>query len=152
MSRCRQNYDTECEAGIQQADQPGATCHVHLHAFYFERDDVDLKGFAKFFRDSAKEEFEHAEKFMKYQTERGGRIVLQDIKRPRQGRVGNWLSWTLHKVSDKHNDYHMSDFIEANFLGEQVESIKKISGYITNLKRVGPGHGEYHFDHETLGK
>ena len=45
----------------------------------------------------------------------------------------------------------MSDFIEGNFLHEQVEAIKEIGGYITNLKRVGPGHGEYHFDHETLG-
>ena len=44
----------------------------------------------------------------------------------------------------------MSNFIETNFLREQVESIKKITGYITNLKRVGLGHGEYHFDHETL--
>ena len=45
----------------------------------------------------------------------------------------------------------MSDFIEGNFLHEQVEAIKELGGYITNLKRVGPGHGEYHFDHETLG-
>ena len=44
----------------------------------------------------------------------------------------------------------MSKFIETNFLREQVESIKKIAGYITKLKRVGVGHGEYHFDHETL--
>ncbi|KAL5517120.1 hypothetical protein EMCRGX_G002594 [Ephydatia muelleri] len=168
MSRCRQNYDAECEAGInKQINMELYAMYTYTSmAFYFERDDVDLKGFAKFFRDSAKEELEHAEKFMKFQTERGGRIVLQDIKRPDKDEWGTGLDametalalektvnqalLDLHKVSDKHNDYHMSDFIEANFLGEQVESIKKISGYITNLKRVGPGHGEYHFDHETL--
>ena len=46
----------------------------------------------------------------------------------------------------------MSDFIEGNYLHEQVEAIKELGGYITNLKRVGPGHGEYHFDRETLGE
>ena len=45
----------------------------------------------------------------------------------------------------------MADFIEGNYLHEQVEAIKEISDHITNLKRVGPGHGEYHFDKETLG-
>lgn len=44
----------------------------------------------------------------------------------------------------------MADFIEEEFLKEQVESIKQISDYITTLKRVGPGLGEYMFDKETL--
>ena len=44
----------------------------------------------------------------------------------------------------------MCDFIEKNFLTEQVSAIKKLGDYVTNLKRVGPGHGEYHFDKETL--
>ena len=45
----------------------------------------------------------------------------------------------------------MADFLESNFLQEQVECIKEMGDHITNLKRVGPGHGEYHFDEETLG-
>ena len=44
----------------------------------------------------------------------------------------------------------MADFLEAHYLTEQVEAIKEIAGHIRNLKRVGPGHGEYHFDRETL--
>ena len=48
--------------------------------FYFDRDDIALPGFAKFFNDSSKEEREHAELLMKFQNQRGGRIVLQDIK------------------------------------------------------------------------
>ena len=44
----------------------------------------------------------------------------------------------------------MADFLEAHYLTEQVEAIKEIAGHIRNLKRVGSGHGEYHFDHETL--
>ena len=32
----------------------------------------------------------------------------------------------------------------------KVESIKEFADFITNLKRVGPGLGEYLFDKETL--
>ena len=52
----------------------------YFQAYYFDRDDVALKGFSKFFKDSADEEREHAEKFMKYQNMRGGRVVLQSIQ------------------------------------------------------------------------
>jgi len=45
----------------------------------------------------------------------------------------------------------MCDFIEGHFLQEQVDGIKEIAGHITNLKRVGPGLGEYQYDRETLG-
>ena len=40
----------------------------------------------------------------------------------------------------------MCDFLEGNFLKEQVESIKQIGDFVTALKRVGPGLGEYQFD------
>lgn len=42
----------------------------------------------------------------------------------------------------------MSDFLEGNFLQEQVDAIKELGIYITKLERIGPGHGEYHFDKE----
>ncbi len=51
-----------------------------LQAHYFQRDDVALRGFAKFFKKNSEEEREHAEKFMEFQNKRGGRILLQDIK------------------------------------------------------------------------
>ncbi|CAF3969387.1 unnamed protein product, partial [Rotaria sordida] len=41
---------------------------------------------------------------------------------------------------------------EQEFLDEKVESIKEYVGYITNLRRVGPGLGEYVFDEEELQK
>jgi ferritin heavy chain len=44
----------------------------------------------------------------------------------------------------------MADFLEGNYLVEQVEAIKELGDHITNLKRVGSGHGEYHFDRSTL--
>lgn len=60
---------------------------VHLHsplsslqAYYFDRDDQALHNFAKFFRNQSHEEREHAEKLMKMQNQRGGRIFLQDVR------------------------------------------------------------------------
>ena len=45
----------------------------------------------------------------------------------------------------------MMDFIESEYLEEQVNSIKEISDHITQLKRVGPGLGEFTYDREVLG-
>jgi Ferritin-like domain len=43
---------------------------------------VALPGMHKYFRDASDEEREHAQKLMKYMNQRGGRIVLQDVKAP----------------------------------------------------------------------
>lgn len=167
------------------------TCNIFftfilLQSFYFERDDVALPGFGKYFRKASDEEMQHAQMLMKFQNDRGGRIVLQDIKKPAKNEWGNGLEaleaalelektvnqalLDLHKIADEHNDSNvsttlslhsmpshshlssqMTDFIEGNFLKEQVEAIKELGDHITNLKRVGPaGHGVYHFDRETL--
>merc|ERR1711920_844720 len=53
---------------------------------------------------------------------------------------------TLHAIADEENDPQMADYIEGNFLNEQVEAIKKISDYVAQLRRVGEGHGVYHWD------
>ena len=44
----------------------------------------------------------------------------------------------------------MCDFLEDHYLREQVESIEEIAKYITNLKRVGKGLGEFVFDKENF--
>ncbi|CAH3020570.1 unnamed protein product, partial [Porites evermanni] len=168
MSLCRQNYHEECEAGInKQINLELYASYVYLSmAYHFDRDDVALPGFHKFMLKQSDEEREHARKLMKYQNERGGRIVLQDVKKPDKEEWGSGLEaceaaldlekhvnqalLDLHKIADSHGDPQMMDFIEENFLEEQVESIKQFSDYVTNLKRVGPGLGEYQFDKLTL--
>ncbi|KAG1672858.1 Soma ferritin [Nymphon striatum] len=56
----------------------------------------------------------------------------------------------MHKVADSHGDAQMSDFIESEYLEEQVDGIKEISDHITNLERVGPGLGIFMYDKETF--
>ncbi|KAH9518502.1 hypothetical protein Btru_016964 [Bulinus truncatus] len=169
VSQCRQNYHADCEAGINRQINMElyASYTYQSMAFYFDRDDVALPGFHKFFKKQSEEEREHAEKLMKYQNKRGGRIVLQDIKKPDRDEWASGLEamqvalqleksvnqslLDLHKLCTSHEDPQMADFLESEYLEEQVESIKKIGDYITNLKRVGTGLGEYMFDKETLG-
>ena len=56
----------------------------------------------------------------------------------------------LHNVAVQNNDAQMADFIESEYLAEQVEAIKKISEYVSQLRRVGKGHGVWHFDQMLL--
>jgi len=164
VSQCRQNYHSESEAGINRQinmELYASYCYQSM-AFYFDRDDVALPGFSKFFKESSNEEREHAEKLMEFQNKRGGRIVLQDIKRPDRDEWGTGLEamqvalgleksvnqalLDLHAVASNHNDAQMTDFLEGEFLQEQVKAIKELGDHVTNLKRVGPGLGEYEFD------
>lgn len=164
-SRPRQNFHQESEAGInKQINMELYAGYVYQSmAFYFDRDDVALKGFSKFFKKSSEEERGHAEKLMKYQNMRGGRIVLQPIQKPECDEWGSCLEaleaalaleksinqslLDLHKIADTHGDAEMGDFVEE-FLEEQVESIKDLSDKISNIKRVGTGIGEWQFDKE----
>jgi len=164
----RQNYHEECEAGVNKQINMElyASYAYQSMAWYFDRDDVALPGFHKYFKKNSEEEREHAEKFMKYQNQRGGRIVLQDIKKPERDEWGSALEamqaalalekhvnqalLDLHKLADGHGDAQFCDWIEANFLTEQVEAIKEISDHITNLKRVGSGMGEYLYDKHSM--
>lgn len=162
----RQNYHSECEAGVnKQINLELYASYVYQSmSFYFDRDDVALPGFAHYFKKSSDEEREHAEKLMKFQNQRGGRIVLQQIQKPERDEWGTGLEamqaalaleknvnqslLDLHTLSDTHGDAQFSDFIEAHYLTEQTEAIKEISDRITNLKRVGPGLGEFMYDKE----
>jgi len=166
MSQIKQNYHSECEAMVnKQINLELYASYVYQSmAFYFDRDDVALPGFHKFFKENSEEEREHAEKFMKFQNSRGGRVVLQGVEKPERDEWGtgldgmqmalaleknvNQVLLDLHKLASHHNDGQMTNFLESHFLDEQVDSIKKLGGFVAQLKRVGPGLGEQLFDKE----
>ena len=147
MSLIRDNYHHESEEGVnQQINLEMHAMYTYLsmvsvraclsteiavydlspcpQSFYFDRDDVALPNFAKYFRKAAHEEMEHAQTFMQFQNHRGGRIVLQDIKKPAKDEWGsgqeamqaalelektvNQALLDLHKIADKHGDFHVS--------------------------------------------
>jgi len=164
----RQNFSHDVENGINtQINLELYASYVYLSmAYYFDRDDIALANISKWFKKQSDEEREHAEEIMKYQNMRGGKVVLVNVEKPERDEWGSPLEameaafeleknvnqtlLDLHVVAEKHTDPQMCDWIEDNFLKEAVESLKTIAGYITNLKRVGPGLGEYMFDHENF--
>jgi ferritin heavy chain len=170
MSQIRQNFSDACEKAInaQINMELSASYTYQTMGFHFDRDDVALPGFSGFFRKSSGEEREHAEKFMSYMNKRGGRIVLGDVKAPTKTTWATGLEamqdaleleksvnaslLALHKCADTNGDAHFADFLESEYLDEQVEASKELGGYVTQLKRVGAGLGEYTFDQELAKK
>ncbi|XP_004416625.1 PREDICTED: ferritin heavy chain-like [Odobenus rosmarus divergens] len=171
-SQVRQNDHQDSEAAInRQINLELYASYVYLSmSYYFDRDDVALKNFTKYFLHQSHEEREHAEKLMKLQNQRGGRIFLQDIKKPDRDDWENGLNamecalhleksvnqslLELHKLATDKSDPHLCDFIETHYLNEQVKSIKELGDHITNLRKMGAhesGMAEYLFDKHTLG-
>jgi ferritin heavy chain len=161
----RQNFSKACEEAFNEQITAELTASLVYRsmASHFDKDDIALKGFRKFFLHSAEEETEHAQEMIDYVNKRGGRVVLQAIPAPKSEwtspleafedalvleKVVNEKLLSLHAVADAANDPQMTDFIEGEFLKEQVESIKDLADKITNLKRVGEGLGVFLFDQQ----
>lgn len=168
LSQARQNYHEQSEAGVnKQINLKLYASYVYQSmAYHFDRDDIALKGFHKFFSDLSEERREHGEKLMKFQNQRGGRVMLQNIQKPDRDQWGSGLEsmqtalaieknvnqavLDLYKVAEDQGDAQMADFIQGQFMHHYAGKIKIISDHISNLKRVGPGLGEYMFDKESL--
>uniref|UniRef100_A0A7N0TI75 Ferritin n=1 Tax=Kalanchoe fedtschenkoi TaxID=63787 RepID=A0A7N0TI75_KALFE len=170
-SLARHKFMDETEAAINEQINVEYNVSYVYHSLYayFDRDNVALKGLAKFFKDSSQEEREHAERFMGYQNMRGGKVKLQSIvmpltefDHPEKGdalhamelalsleKLVNEKLLHLYSVAERTNDVQLTDFIDG-FLKEQVEAIKKIAEYVAQLRRVGKGHGTWHFDQALL--
>lgn len=163
-SRCRQNFAESCEAAINdQINMELRASYVYqAMSAHFAHDSVALPGFAARFRKEAEEERSHALKFVDYLNKRGGCVRFTDIAAPN----GTWKSarealesalqlekdvntslLNLHSLADESGDPHLADFIEEEFLDDQVESLKELADMITQLDRCGnDGLGLYLFD------
>nr|XP_056719211.1 ferritin heavy chain A-like [Euleptes europaea] len=172
-SQVRQNYHRDCEGAVNRmVNMELYASYVYLSmSSYFDRDDVALRHVAEFFRSQSHEEREHADKLLRFQSQRGGRVLLQDLKKPERDAWGTTLEameaalqleksvnqalLELHRLASDQNDPHLCDFLETHYLDEQVKAIKVLGDYITNLRRLGAsqgGLGEYLFDKHSLGK
>jgi ferritin heavy chain len=94
VSIVRQNFHDECEGALnRQVNMELCASYAYQSmAFYFDRDDIALPGFSKFFKHNSDEEREHAEKFMTYLNKRGGRVVLNHVPKPEKEQWGNLIS------------------------------------------------------------
>ncbi|KAF8928919.1 Stores iron in a soluble, non-toxic, readily available form [Dissophora ornata] len=168
MSLAKQNFSSSSEEAINhQISQELQASQVYLSlSAWAGHVNQALPGLEKFFRESAEEEREHAQKLINYQNQRGGKVILQALEAPPQewSSARNAIEATLqlekdvnksllnlHKVSEENNDPQLCDFVESEYLEEQVEAIKKIADLVTQLNRVGgDGLGLYLWDQELL--
>ena len=125
---------------------------------------LPFPAFAKYYNKQAAEEREHAQKFINYMSIRGGCCQFRSIKE----KPADWKSalnilesaldmeqsvnaslLRLHAIAEKHKDPALEDFLESEFLKDQVEDIKTAADLITQLKRAGDeGLGLYLFDQQ----
>merc|ERR1712014_523642 len=164
LSKVKQNFHSDNEALInKQINMELYASYVYLSmSAYFARDDVALMGFSKRFRAASAEEAEHAHKLVDYQIMRGGRVVFREIAKPSMDEWGTALEAieaslelertvnesliSMHRTASDNNDGQMTDFLEGEFLKEQVEAIKEIGNLVTKMKRAGDGVGLYMID------
>jgi ferritin heavy chain len=163
-SRCRQNFAESVESALnaQINLEFSASYAYQAMAVYFSHDSVSLPGLAKRFAHEADEERSHALKFVEYMTKRGGKVVFSSIAAPEMDiksaknaieesikmEMGvNASLLRLHAMSGEAGDAHLSDFIESEFLDDQVDSLKELADMLTQLERCGSeGLGLYLFD------
>jgi ferritin heavy chain len=159
---CRQNFSKKSEDDLNAhiVKELWASMNYFAMQAYFDRADVALPGLAKWAHENSDEEKEHAEKLIKYMNTRGGKYIPQAIPAPETSEFESALEALEYArklevaVNDSLLDLHESadpqfqDFLESEYLGEQVEAINSISSMIRKLMRMGPGLGEQLFDKE----
>lgn len=168
LARC--GYHEECEAAVNEQINIEYNVSYVYHAMfaYFDRDNVGLPGFAAYFKAESEEERGHAELLMKYQNTRGGKVKLLPIMMPElefaHADKGDALYAMelalsleklnfqklrqLHATASKHDDADMTNFIEGELLEPQTQTVKQVSELVSQLRRIGKGHGVWHFDKE----
>lgn len=126
-----------------------------------------LPGFAHWLRLQYAEELDHALKFFGFIVDRGGRVVLGDLGKPKQSFSGpleifqesleNERAVThaineVYTLTTKEQDYASQAFLNW-FVTEQVEEEKSVSEVIDALKRVGEsGEALYLLDKDLGGR
>lgn len=146
---------------------------------HFARDTVNRPGFSKFFFESASEEREHAIKIIEYLLMRGQLTddVSKLLKFPLKPLREDWNSGVealqqalnleaqvTRSIRDiittcespkghSFNDYHLVDYLTADFLDEQYKGQRDLAGKVSTLGKMMVTHGplgEYLFDKKLL--
>jgi ferritin heavy chain len=159
-----------CAVNEQINHELNASYQYHNLFTYFNNDSVGFQNIAKYFNKASIEERDHAHTFMEYQNKRGGRVELKEIPQPtidlyscanntdmleafREAYKLEEFIYSklleLHKIGSEENDPQFTDFIEGEFLEEQIQAMYELKVYIAQLERIGnDGHGLWQFNQE----
>eukprot|EP00834_Sanchytrium_tribonematis_P000397 NODE_7_length_67686_cov_1.621421.p43 type:complete len:180 gc:universal NODE_7_length_67686_cov_1.621421:51787-52326(+) len=171
----RQQFSPQLETAINKhlKLELNASSAYMAMSLYCQRDSVALDGLAEYFKKQAIEEREHMMELAEYIVKRGGVAIVPHVDQPvhvfnkAQSIDGNDAKFLVetaleleklvnqalldvHKVGE--TDPQFQDFLEGKFLLEQVESIKELANYVSQLNKVGDGLGAHLWDQELLRK
>lgn len=175
MMTCRQNFNDTLEKAIRAhitIEFKASLTYADMYAF-FKKDTVAFNNVAAFFLKSSDEERAHAFMFIDYLNQRGGTNVFEPIpfdrvnyfKAPENADKMIYLAFVqalelekkvnqsilnLHKLASDLNDPHFSDYLEANFIDEQVKSQHQLATYIAKAKRSIGMFQQEMFDREFV--
>lgn len=121
----------------------------------------NLNGFANFFKVQAQEERFHAMKIWNFVNERGGRVLLEELKKPQNDFESalqifemaldheKFISKSINELMDlaiEEKDHASTSFLNW-FIDEQVEEEASMDDMIAKLKLLGgKGHGMFMID------
>ena len=167
------NWKKECEDFVnkQIALEYWASLQYHAISSYFNNQSVGLENMSKFFNKCSLEEREHADKLVDYQNKRGGNVIIGEVTNINNKFYNSELDKSnilqafelalemeqkvyeslleLHKLGEQHNDPALTDFIEGEYLTEQIDAINELSVFISQLKIIGnDGSGLWLFNKE----
>ncbi|OBS73402.1 hypothetical protein A6R68_12010 [Neotoma lepida] len=167
------HYLSESNAAINSQIQLQLyAAYIYLSmAFFCNQDEVGLVHFALFFLCQSQKWMERTEKLFHLLTERHGslalgRIANQDGYNWFDGFMAMDFAFHLEKMLNQSllhlydlakskGDVYLSNFVKHHFLQQQVEILKEIGGYLTNLIQLGAPQSslaEYIFDKLTLAE
>lgn len=154
FSQVRHNYNHYCENAVNTHIRLLLRAsYVYLSmAFYFDRDDLALGNFKRFFLSKSHNCKASVEMFMFLQNKRGGHVLLPNMVKPDQTswqgglqamesafRIEMTINQSLLKLHDlakEKGDAHLCGFLKQHCLGEQAKVIKKMGDYLTNLRQM----------------
>jgi len=130
---------------------------------YFASTDGARRGSAALFKGQAAEELGHANMFMEYILTRGGNLNLGDIRTPNVTAFASVMAamehalemeihvtdslLQLYETAEASGDRSLADFLDTNFIAEQVDSMDQFAHYTAVLESFnGDPVGEYMFD------
>ena len=158
--------NTEMKAALnKQANAELWSGYLYLSMSY-DMDNKGFEGFASWFAKQAKEEFEHATRFMKFIAETDGKVALMPIAEVKQ----EWdspkdafedtlmqekqVTEMIHKLMDlaiESKDYATQSMLKW-FVDEQIEEESSARKILDMLKKIDNSvAGLYALDHQ-LGK
>ena len=147
-----------------KAEYDSAYIYLAMSAYF---KDAGLDGMSHWMKKQYSEEVEHAEKFIAYLYDRGARVIIPDVAKPKDEYTDaldvfktayaheQYVTSRIYELVDlaiAEKDYATQSMLKW-FVDEQVEEEDNASGIVSKLERLGVDkHGLYTIDRELAAR